>query len=174
MPGNQSDNFNRSRCLPRYTGTVILAIAAFAGYGKLFATDLKSIKVDPLDSKDAPRVTEHNNDYRSIPLPQLVRVDEIVSCPKGTSPVPMVVNETADLGLGRKIPKIVHLTGKSKCLTPPLLDVARRWSLEGYSFYFHDDEAVNRLLHHKFPLFRHLVDSYECIKHAGGGMFSDY
>ena len=163
-------NNSKNKCLPRYTGTGLLTVAAFAGYVTLFANDLKSIKVELLEPKDAPLVEADSDFYfHTIPLPQLVRANEVVLCPEGTSPVPMVVNQTADLGLGRKIPRIVHLTGKSKCLTPPLLGIARRWSLEGYSFYFHDDEAVSQLLHHKFPLFRHLVDSYECIKHAGGG-----
>jgi hypothetical protein len=41
---------------------------------------------------------------------------------------------------GRKIPRIIHVTAKSRCLTPDVLKHLEQWQ-------FHDEDAVDRLLH---------------------------
>jgi hypothetical protein len=48
---------------------------------------------------------------------------------------------------GRKIPRIVHITAKSRCVTPSVLRHLKQWQFPGHSFYFHDDEAVDGLLY---------------------------
>jgi hypothetical protein len=56
----------------------------------------------------------------------------------------------------RDIPKIVHQTSISRCLTPTYASIAARWFFHDWSYYFHDDDAVDRLLHADFPEFPHL------------------
>jgi hypothetical protein len=48
---------------------------------------------------------------------------------------------------GRNIPRIVHMTAKSRCVTPSVFRHLKQWQFPGHSFYFHDDEAVDRLLY---------------------------
>jgi hypothetical protein len=55
-----------------------------------------------------------------------------------------------------KIPNIVHQTAKVRCVTPAFAEITNKWKLPGYSYYFHDDDAVNRLLEMDFPEFPHL------------------
>lgn len=48
---------------------------------------------------------------------------------------------------GRKIPAVIHMTAKSRCVTPAVFKHLEHWRFPGHSFYFHDDEAVDRLLY---------------------------
>ena len=45
-----------------------------------------------------------------------------------------------------KIPKIVHQTARSRCVTPVFGNTTQQWKFPGWSYYFHDDAAVERLL----------------------------
>lgn len=112
------------------------------------------------------------NPQETIPLPELVRVnEEDIQCPPGMSPVPQQSNPVADRSyLKRKIPQIVHMTGKTKCLTNAFLSAVKDWTWDDYSFYFHDDKAVDRLLYERdWSLFPQLKNTMECLKGAGGG-----
>ncbi len=62
----------------------------------------------------------------------------------------------------RQIPKIIHMTSKSRCMTQKVKANILKWRLPGYSIYFHDDAAVNRLLEKYFPAFPHLQMIKEC------------
>lgn len=54
---------------------------------------------------------------------------------------------TSTATTNNKIPKIIHQTSKSRCLGSQTYEASILWSqLDGYSYYFHDDEAVMRLL----------------------------
>jgi hypothetical protein len=54
----------------------------------------------------------------------------------------------------RKIPKIVHQTSKSRCLTRSFRSATAKWaSLPGWSYYLHDNHAMQRLLETEFPEF---------------------
>eukprot|EP00339_Tiarina_fusa_P017914 CAMPEP_0116997278 /NCGR_PEP_ID=MMETSP0472-20121206/769_1 /TAXON_ID=693140 ORGANISM="Tiarina fusus, Strain LIS" /NCGR_SAMPLE_ID=MMETSP0472 /ASSEMBLY_ACC=CAM_ASM_000603 /LENGTH=400 /DNA_ID=CAMNT_0004696109 /DNA_START=145 /DNA_END=1347 /DNA_ORIENTATION=- len=57
---------------------------------------------------------------------------------------------------GRNIPKIVHQTSKTRCLTSNFERASRDWAFPRWSYYLHDDEAVERLLHLDFPEFPQL------------------
>ena len=48
-------------------------------------------------------------------------------------------------GLDRRIPKVIHQSGKTRCLTPNIANLTSQWRSLGYTYYFHDDEAVERL-----------------------------
>jgi hypothetical protein len=56
----------------------------------------------------------------------------------------------------RKIPMIVHQTSKTRCLTTNFERASMDWAFPRWSYYLHDDEAVERLLHLDFPEFPHL------------------
>jgi len=47
-----------------------------------------------------------------------------------------------------RIPKILHLSERSRCLNRDLYDALEKWNenFPSYSIFFHDDEAVDRLL----------------------------
>lgn len=68
----------------------------------------------------------------------------------------------------RKIPKIVHMTSKSHCVTPNFKRNIELWYFEGYSFFMHDDAAVDRLFDRDWPEFPLLKESLSCI-HSGAG-----
>jgi len=99
--------------------------------------------------------------------------DATASCPEDqiymhNKFVPDSVNQD-----GRKVPKIIHMTSKNKCFTKKYSDNADLWKFEGYSFFMHDDAAVQRLIHGKewseFPL---LKEAASCL--TFGAMKADY
>ncbi|CAB9525662.1 glycosyltransferase [Seminavis robusta] len=110
---------------------------------------------------------------KKTPLSEIVRADEQVTCPHGLYPVQQIVNSTADMGRDRKIPRIIHMTGESKCLTEIFYNNTRKWSLDGHSFYFHDYQAKQQLLQRFWPEFPHIQIAYECLKNAGGAAVAD-
>lgn len=68
----------------------------------------------------------------------------------------------------RKIPRIIHQTSKSACVTKRVANTAQKWrNSTGFSYMFHDDKAVHRLFHQDFPEFPHLRLVVErCIVHG--------
>lgn len=68
----------------------------------------------------------------------------------------------------RRIPRIVHQTSKSRCVTTKLLDVIQNWYLgDDWAHYFHSDEAVDRLLQQDWPEFPHLPAVVACVEGKG-------
>ena len=68
------------------------------------------------------------------------------------------------------IPKIVHVTSKSRCLTKPFYDNVLKWKqlLPDHRLYFHDDAAVDRLLNLHWPEFPELQKMYKnCLSVSG-------
>jgi hypothetical protein len=57
----------------------------------------------------------------------------------------------------QKIPRIVHQTSTTRCLTPNFYDITNQWKFSGWAYYFHDDDAMERLLQIEFPEFAHLA-----------------
>ena len=105
-------------------------------------------------------------------LKQLTRPEETMTCPGALKPVEFVSSPEADAAVGRKIPKIVHVTGPTKCLTQPFHDAMKLWKFENHSFYFHDDKAVDDLFNRDWPMFPQLKNSMLCLKGAGGGKWT--
>ena len=136
------------------------------------------------EHKNESELTQHNQSNpqelsRStvlgvVPLDQLVQPARVstTTCPQGMYPAPMVINITADKGIGRKIPQVIHITGKSACLTEPFRNACHQWSLPSHSLYYHDDQAVDQLLNREWPMFPQLQNTMECLKNAGGGKSS--
>jgi hypothetical protein len=82
-------------------------------------------------------------------------------CEKGLYPIRSIV--APDVNDNHKIPRIVHVTGISPCLTKPFHDNLQKWHFSNYSFYFHDEEAVDRLLQRDWPEFPHLQLIMNCM-----------
>lgn len=63
----------------------------------------------------------------------------------------------------RKIPKVVHITGKTRCLAKVFYDNINKWKFVDHSFYFHDEAAVDRLLQQHWPEFPQLQHMQHCL-----------
>jgi len=68
-----------------------------------------------------------------------------------------------------KIPRILHVSMKSRCLPRDLARTMDRWkeTLPNYSIFFHDDEAVARLIDQDWPQFPDLHRAMRCILYKG-------
>jgi mannosyltransferase OCH1-like enzyme len=72
-------------------------------------------------------------------------------------------NSTDNTRRRRKIPRIVHTTSKSRCMPSPFLDNLSLWqNFTNHSFFFHDDDAVDILLHQDWPEFPQLSKAMQC------------
>ena len=50
----------------------------------------------------------------------------------------------------------------------------KKWKFKGHSFYFHDDNAVYRLIMEKeWPMFPQLRSTMYCLRNAGGAAMAD-
>lgn len=82
-----------------------------------------------------------------------------------------VIPETLDLSLGnRKIPRIVHLSSKSRCNDPIFARNMDNWRLKGHSLFLHDDEAIQRLFDRDWPEFPGLKTVLHCLPNRGAIM----
>ena len=67
----------------------------------------------------------------------------------------------------RRIPRIVHQTSKSRCLATSVFDLTEKWQFEGWEYYLHDDQAMERLFAQEavhFPLLP--LISRHCLIHG--------
>ena len=66
----------------------------------------------------------------------------------------------------RRIPRVIHVSMKSRCLPKVLASNLQKWkdALQDHSFYFHDDDAVDRLLNSDWPEFPYLLNMIKCIR----------
>ena len=70
----------------------------------------------------------------------------------------------------KKIPRIIHISYKERCVpTEVFAEGIQRWKdeLPDYSVYFHDDDAVDRLLQQEWPEFPDLHRIMQCMKYGG-------
>ena len=89
----------------------------------------------------------------------------------------------------RQIPRMIHVSMKSRCLSPDMAYGVQKWkdALPDHSFYFHDDDAVDRLLQSNCPEFPGILDLMKCVRkgamkidvwrllvlHRYGGIYTD-
>jgi len=68
-----------------------------------------------------------------------------------------------------KIPKILHVSMKSRCLPRDLARSMDKWkqTLPNYSIFFHDDEAVAKLIDQEWPGFPDLRRAMRCVLYKG-------
>lgn len=120
----------------------------------------------------------HNAENLECPPPLTPYLNRIVRNPTNTS--------TED----RMIPKIMHFSMKSRCVPRDLLTTLKRWEkqLPEHSIFFHDDDAVDRLLALDWHEFPQLQRGLKCVIYRGamtidiwrvlvlwkyGGLYSD-
>ena len=99
-------------------------------------------------SASAPQITK-----RRLPtLEELTSINTAYSaarnnsCPEGYSIFHDIVLPRNVTHKDRKIPKVVHITAKSRCVTPRIKKHILKWKFPDHSLYFHDDTAVYKLL----------------------------
>lgn len=65
----------------------------------------------------------------------------------------------------RLIPKIIHVSMKSRCLPQDLAKTLTRWmtQLPNYSIFFHDDKAVEKFIGQEWPEFPNLHRAMKCV-----------
>jgi len=100
---------------------------------------------------------------------------ENTSCPEGLTYVGSRHNASASKSIiqGRKIPKIVHKTSKTRCFAENYVPAMNMWRFEDHSFFVHDDEAVDKLLNREWPEFPLLQHARSCTA-SGAGMAGKY
>lgn len=95
-----------------------------------------------------------------------------------TCPPPLVLFENVIIPQDRSntteaqtqlIPKIFHFSYKSRCLPRDLARHLDRWkeSFPSYSIFFHDDDAVDKLISQDWPEFPQLQKSMRCVLFKG-------
>jgi len=97
---------------------------------------------------------------------------------------------TEATGTARKIPRIIHVSMQSRCIPRDIDMFMDRWKVQfpDYSIFFHDDDAVKRLIHQEWAEFPDLHRAMQCVKYKGamtidiwrvlmlykyGGLYSD-
>jgi hypothetical protein len=93
-----------------------------------------------------------------------------ISCPPQLVPAYNMIVEPNSSAFGPcKIPRIMHFTMRRRCLPPDLFKTLQKWqaALPGHSIYFHDDEAVDKLMNQDWPEFPHLSKVFTCLKFGG-------
>lgn len=137
--------------------------------------DLKLRELSKLE-QDQCKVKMINNSFEVDidSLLELVGVGakENTTCPEDLTYIGSRYNDGSILK-GRKIPKIVHKTAKSKCFADLYVPAMHTWMFEDHSFFVHDDEAVNKLLNREWPEFPLLQQARSCIA-TGAGMAGAY
>ena len=103
----------------------------------------------PIDKINLPTGNYGDQKYTYSHLPPIEELVETgsYSCPDGLYKINNTHLPRSITHTGRRIPKVIHLTAKSRCMPLYVLKHLEKWRFEGHSFYFHDDFAVDRLLH---------------------------
>lgn len=156
-----------------------------------FATSLPNVRTESA-RENINTYRDLNNGIMPIPLTTLTRTYDMNHTCQNTEFV--LINDTVlDPSLaydgGRKIPRIIHITSKSRCVLSPFLQNVNKWkeTFPSHSVFFHDDEAVHRLLDRQWPEFPNIAHALQCINSGAaiadlwrslvlyeyGGMYSD-
>ncbi|CAB9523014.1 glycosyltransferase [Seminavis robusta] len=114
----------------------------------------------------------------TIPLQTITNGDDYpIECPAPLTPIynyipnrTALANNETSLPAPRRIPRIIHMSMKSRCAPQDLVETFERWKHQFpfHEIYFHDDKAVDALLDaydwHEFP---HLTKMMRCVKFKG-------
>jgi len=101
-------------------------------------------------------------------LQHLVSSHQKYNCPNGLTFVEdHILPYNITHPVGRKIPNLLHITAKSRCMTQPFASNVDRWKQrlgEKYSIFIHDDDAVNKFLYEKrWKEFPELKEIMSCV-----------
>ena len=96
-----------------------------------------------------------------------------LECPPLMTPIydRIVIDDNAQKARTRKIPKIIHITSKSRCVpTDVYADGIQQWKdkLPDHSFYFHDDNAIDIFFNQDWSIeFPNIHRIMKCILYKG-------
>ena len=114
----------------------------------------------------SPQVSSTNMNPVATPLPtvlELVGSTEDYECPEHL----VLVEDSIDPSFYEKpelkIPKVVHMTSRSRCMTQAFANNVDKWRFKGFSLFVHDDDAVDRLVNRQWPEFPQLQDTLKCM-----------
>merc|ERR1719276_559488 len=119
-----------------------------------------------LNGSTYPRVSSASTKplEKSIPtILELVGNTDNYECPEGLVLVKDSIDPSFYEKSERKIPKVVHMTSKSRCMTEAFASNVDKWRFKGHSLFFHDDDAVDRLINRRWIEFPQLQDTLECM-----------
>jgi hypothetical protein len=82
-----------------------------------------------------------------LPLEDLLNTAPSYDCPSGQVKVTDLILPSTITHANRRIPRVIHMTAKNRCVPPFVLEHIQRWrTFANHSFLFWDDDAVDRLL----------------------------
>jgi mannosyltransferase OCH1-like enzyme len=96
-------------------------------------------------------------------IPQLVGSTDDYKCPEGLVVVKDSIDPSFHEKNQRNIPKVIHMTSKTRCMTQAFASNVDRWRFEGHTLFLHDDDAVDRLLDRWWPEFPSIHDVKKCM-----------
>ena len=121
--------------------------------------------------------TMHGKPFRrnAPPLTELTQSNVTnITCPEPLVPIYDRVVDSATITAsngptGRRIPRVLHVSHKSRCVAPDFADAVDRWkeALPYHSIHFHDDDAVERVFALDWPEFPHLARMRQCVQKRG-------
>ena len=84
-------------------------------------------------------------------------------CPEGLVLVKDSIDPSFYEKTQRTIPKVIHMTSKSRCMTQSFADNVDKWRFAGHSLFLHDDDAVDRLINRQWSEFPHIQVALQCM-----------
>jgi len=147
-------------------GQFIITITTFA-----FLSIYKSIFISiPEETHSERRTDDLPTRQNTITLGELTRNPTRIDCAHPLQPMyDRIIESSSNSTSARKIPRTIHASFNSRCLPPDLHDAMERWkqALPRHSFYFHDDEAVDRLFSLPWKEFPQLKTLMRCVRFKG-------
>eukprot|EP00536_Pseudo-nitzschia_multiseries_P008474 jgi/Psemu1/198195/e_gw1.215.72.1 len=111
-------------------------------------------------------------------LEEIVSIPTNYECPEGRTLFKDIVLPQNVTHANRKIPKVVHMTAKTRCVTGAIMKNIMKWKLPDHSLYLHDDTAVYKLIDYSVndrygnELIQNLTRAAMCI--TNGATLSDF
>ncbi|CAJ1958964.1 unnamed protein product [Cylindrotheca closterium] len=140
--------------------------APAAKYDRLMKKTDESIRATTESETEEDRFMLKKKTSES-PLPPLSKITQSLTtqCDEGMIyKTDFIADNVHDNNRWNKIPKIIHQTSKSRCLTLPFNISTSKWSNwnnDGWSYYFHDDDAMQRMFEMNYDVFPLLKDVHE-------------
>jgi hypothetical protein len=154
-PSRTRDRFSLSNIIKlAVVVTVMIEIANIPPYGATIPA--------PTTNHGTPQQQKPSK-YERIPLSELVLTGGMPTCKEGQSLINSTILPESITHANRKIPKVVHMTSKSRCSVPAFTNNIDKWRFADHSFYFHDDQAVGRILQKYWPEFPYLQMIQDCM-----------
>ena len=153
---------------------IVACMIALSGFDWIPFDIMKGVKTNHdvaniLDTGTFKGGTKHHPMGKKVQLPlsQLTQ-SRITNCQSFFSPtldkmIPRkwIENIERPLSKEKRIPSIIHQTSQSRCVHEQLFNLTVPWrQMEPLSYYFHDDDAIWRLLGQnwpEFPLLHHII-----------------